>query len=225
MITTFNDQSDMDVSDMLKYAEEVNGGTPDLLYEVAEMTGKSLKYDDMLSGPSVTGLLRFLIHLSNAERVLELGMFTGYSTLAMALALPDNGSVTACENNLKYIKLAKSMFAKSDVEHKIDIQYGDAIKTLGNLEPWFDLIFLDADKDNYLAYYEKCIPLLKKGGILVIDNAWLAGKVRDSGDRKGRVVHALNMAVQENKNMVNVLLPFRDGIHLAVKKAAFESAE
>lgn len=215
----------MNSSDMLKYAEEFNGGTPDLLYEVAEMTGSSLKYDDMLSGPVVAGLLRFLIHLSNARRVLELGMFTGYSTLAMALALPDNGRVTTCENNLKYISLAKSMFEKSGVQHKIDIQFGDALRTLGNLHPWFDLIFLDADKENYLAYYEKCVPLLKKGGILVIDNAWLAGKVRDTGDRKGKVVHELNMAVRENKNLVNVLLPFRDGIHLAVKKTEFESAE
>ncbi|MFU8860709.1 MAG: O-methyltransferase [Cyclonatronaceae bacterium] len=215
----------MKLADMLKYAEEFNGSTPDLLNEVAEMTGKSLKYDDMLSGPVVAGLLRFLIQVSGAVRVLELGMFTGYSTLAMALALPDNGRVTSCENNLKYINLAKSVFAKSGVEHKIDIKYGDALKTLDQIRTSFDLIFIDADKENYLAYYEKCVPLLKNGGILVVDNAWLAGKVREPANRKGKVVHGLNTALQGNKFLVNVMLPFRDGIHLAVKKTKLEQVD
>jgi caffeoyl-CoA O-methyltransferase len=200
------------------YAEIFHGTDNGILREVIQVTRSSLQYDDMLSGPVVAGLLRFLIHAASARRVLELGMFTGYGTLAMALALPEDGRVITCESNMKYINLAKPLFQKSGVNHKIDIQYGEALDTLGRLDPWFDLVFLDADKENYLNYYEKCLPLLKKGGIFIADNAWLGGKVRDSGDRKGKEVHKLNQAIQDNENLVNVMLPVRDGLHLAIKK-------
>jgi len=208
----------MEVKAIQDYSELFHGADDDILREVVQVTRASLQYDDMLSGPVVAGLLRFLIHAVTARRVLELGMFTGYGTLAMALALPEDGRVITCENNLKYINLAKPLFQKSGVNHKIDIQYGEALDTLGRLDPWFDLVFIDADKENYLNYYEKCLPLLKKGGIFIADNAWLGGKVRDSGDRKGKEVHKLNKAIQDNENLVNVMLPVRDGIHLAIKK-------
>ncbi|TVQ14104.1 MAG: methyltransferase [Balneolaceae bacterium] len=208
----------MEAKAIQDYAELFHGADDDILHDVVQVTRASLQYDDMLSGPVVAGLLRFLIHASTARRVLELGMFTGYGTLAMALALPEDGMVITCENNLKYINLAKPLFQKSGVNHKINIQYGEALDTLGRLDPWFDLVFIDADKENYLNYYEKCLPLLKKGGIFIADNAWLGGKVMDSGDRKGREVHKLNKAIQDNENLVNVMLPVRDGIHIAVKK-------
>jgi caffeoyl-CoA O-methyltransferase len=207
----------MEEMDIQNYAVAFNGADENILNDVVQVTRSSLKYDDMLSGPVVAGLLRFLIQATSARRVLELGMFTGYGTLAMALSLPEDGRVVTCESNQKYINLAKPLFQKSGVDHKIDIQFGEALNTIVCLDPWFDLIFLDADKENYLNYYEICLPLLKKGGIFVADNAWLGGKVRDSGDRKGKAVHELNEAIQANENLVNVMLPVRDGIHLALK--------
>lgn len=207
----------MEEKDIQDYAVMYQGADESILSDVIEVTRSSLQYDDMLSGPVVAGLLRFLIHATSARRVLELGMFTGYGTLAMALALPEDGRVVTCESNQKYINLAKPLFQKSGVDHKIDIRFGEALSTVDRLDPWFDLIFLDADKENYLNYYENCLPLLKKGGIFVADNAWLAGKVRDSDDRKGKAVHELNEAIQANENLVNVMLPVRDGIHLALK--------
>ncbi|MCA1802570.1 MAG: class I SAM-dependent methyltransferase [Rhodothermaceae bacterium] len=207
----------MEEKDMQDYAAKYHGVDESILGDVVQVTRSSLQYDDMLSGPVVAGLLRFLIHATSARRVLEIGMFTGYGTLAMALSLPEDGRVITCESNMKYINLAKPLFQKSGVDHKIDIQFGEALNSIARLDPWFDLIFLDADKENYLNYYENCLPLLKKGGIFVADNAWLGGKVRDSGDRKGKVVHELNEAIQANENLVNVMLPVRDGIHLALK--------
>jgi caffeoyl-CoA O-methyltransferase len=207
----------MEEKDMQDYAAKYHGVDENILRDVVQVTRSSLQYDDMLSGPVVAGLLRFLIHATSARRVLELGMFTGYGTLAMALSLPEDGRVITCESNMKYINLAKPLFQKSGADHKIDIRFGEALNTIVRLDPWFDLIFLDADKENYLNYYEYCLPLLKKGGIFVADNAWLGGKVRDSDDRKGKAVHELNEVIQANKNLVNVMLPVRDGIHLALK--------
>jgi caffeoyl-CoA O-methyltransferase len=202
---------------MYKYAEKFSGNLEDILQEIADNTRKSLKHDDMLSGPVVAGLLRFLIHATGSRRILEIGMFTGYATIAMALSLPDDGKIITCESNLKYINLTKPFMAKSGVEHKIDIEYGDALNTLDRLDPYFDLIFIDADKENYLCYYEKCLPLLRSRGIIVADNAFLAGKVFDTEDRKGRTVHKLNTIMQSHQQLINVLLPVRDGIHVAMK--------
>lgn len=203
---------------MFKYAQKFSGDSEEILEEVVNMTQSNLEYDDMLSGPVVAGLLRFLINVSESRRVLEIGMFTGYATLSMAFALPEDGKVITCESNLRYINLARPLFRKSGVQHKIDIQQGEAIHTLDKLDPYFDLIFIDADKENYMFYYEKCLPLLKSDGILVVDNAWLTGKVLDSEDPKGKVVHKLNIAMQSSKDLMNVLLPVRDGIHIAIKR-------
>jgi caffeoyl-CoA O-methyltransferase len=205
--------------DIESYSEKYSGKSQPILGEIARVTSTSLRYDDMLSGPVVTGLLQFLINTTAASRVLEIGMFTGYATVAMAGALPPGGKVVTCESNKKYIDLALPLIKQSGLENRIEIIFGDAMKTLDSIVPWFDLVFLDADKENYLNYFEKALPLLKKDGIFVIDNAFWQGKVNDPGDRKGAAVHSLNERIQLDNNLENVMLPVRDGLHLVLKKS------
>ncbi len=177
---------------------------------------------EMLSGHVEGQLLQLLVRVSGARRVLEIGMFTGYSALAMAEALPDDGVLVACELDAEVARLAQASFDASPGGERIDVRVGPAAQTLAQLaadgEP-FDLVFLDADKGGYLGYFRTLLDtgLLAAGGLLCADNTLLQGEpYLDAGARteNGAAIAAFNAAVAADPRVQQVLLPLRDGLTL-----------
>jgi caffeoyl-CoA O-methyltransferase len=146
---------------------------------------------------------------------LEIGTFTGYSALMMAEGLPGDGRLVTCEINPKAAEIARRYFAKSPHGHKIEIRLGAALETIATLAEPLDIVFIDADKTNYLNYYEACVPLLRPGGLIVADNVLWSGKVIDPNDDDTRAIVAFNERVQADPRVENVCLTVRDGMMLA----------
>lgn len=179
---------------------------------------EELDHIDMLSGRQVGRLLSMLIKISGARRVLEVGMFAGYSALTMAGALPENGELFTCEYNERYEALARKFFNKSEHGSKIKLIMGKALETIPAIPGNFDFIFLDADKINYPKYYELLLPRLNKGGIMAIDNVLWGGEVSDPQTDKARAIDRLNKRIASDQTVEQVLLTVRDGITLVRKK-------
>lgn len=174
---------------------------------------------EMLSGHVEGRVLAMLVHLSRARRVLDVGMFTGYSALAMAEALPDDGSVIACELDPAVAELARESFAESRDGSKIDIRVGLALTTLCELAgETFDLVFIDADKAGYLDYLDAVLELnlLAPHGLICADNTLMQGQPWTSGEptANGVAIEAFNRAVAADPRVEQVIVPLRDGLTL-----------
>jgi caffeoyl-CoA O-methyltransferase len=159
-----------------------------------------------------------LVRLSRAKHALEIGMFTGYSGLMIALGLPEDGTLITCDIDPKAEAIARRAFAKSPAGRKIEIRMGPALQTLKTLKGPLDFVFIDADKENYLGYYEAVLPLLRKGGFLVADNTLWSGKVLAPESASDKAIVAFNQAVAKDARVDKVLLTVRDGMTLAVKR-------
>ncbi|MCC5933979.1 MAG: class I SAM-dependent methyltransferase [Balneolales bacterium] len=201
-----------------KYADQHCSEESDALKFIAKATHEELQYADMLSGKQVAGLLRLLIQTGGFKSVLEVGMFTGYATTAMAEALPADGHITTLEMNTLYAGIAARGFKVAGVEDKITVIMGSARETVLNIEGSFDLIFLDADKQWYPEYYRVLKPRLRSGGLLVSDNVFWYGGVLELEDRKSRAIHAFNEMLHEDEDMEVVMLGIRDGLSIARKR-------
>lgn len=178
---------------------------------------------EMLSGHVEGQLLKFLIWLSGATRVLEIGMFTGYSALAMAEALPDGGTVLACEVDADVAEFAQQCFAESTVGERITVAVGPAMDTLRMLAqtpggPPFDFVFIDADKAGYQAYLDYLLdnPLLTPDAVIAVDNTLMQGQPYAGAGRtaNGDAIAAFNRAIAEDSRLEQVLIPIRDGVTL-----------
>lgn len=184
-----------------------------LLRETEEKTTTA----NFLVGELEGAFLKMLVRMTQAKRILEVGMFTGYSALSFAEALPADGSIITCEINPRAIEIGRRFFAQSPHAHKIEIREGPAAETLKTLAGPFDLCFIDADKPNYGYYYDRCVELTRRGGLIVLDNMLRYGRVLDPIEEDARIVNALNGRIHNDPRVENVLLPFRDGIMLAYK--------
>ncbi|KAF1410556.1 Catechol O-methyltransferase domain-containing protein 1, partial [Spheniscus mendiculus] len=169
-------------------------------------------------------LMANLVKLIKAKKVIEIGVFTGYNTLNMALVLPDNGRVIACDINEDYVKIGKPLWKEAGVEHKIDLRIKPAIQTLDELlasgeAETFDFAFIDADKESCNEYYEKCLRLIKKGGIIAIDNVLWSGRVLKprKDDLATQSIHHLNEKLLRDARVNISMLPMGDGVTLAFK--------
>jgi caffeoyl-CoA O-methyltransferase len=200
------------------YAERHTRGMSDLHATVWKDTFEKTKSPRMMVGPLEGAFLRLLVRITGAKRVLEIGMFTGYSALAWAEALPEDGRLITCDVNPETTEMARRYFAKSPHGHKIEVRLGPALETLKALQGPFDICFIDADKPSYNAYYEACLPLTRQGGLIVLDNMMQGGKVLNPTDDRVRAIDALNKRIQNDPRVENVLLPIRDGIMLAYKR-------
>jgi caffeoyl-CoA O-methyltransferase len=172
---------------------------------------------EMLSGHVEGQLLRFLVRVSRARRVLDVGMFTGYSALAMAEALPEDGVVVACELDAEVARFAQDCFALSPAGKRIDVRVGPAAATLAQLDGAFELVFVDADKAGYRAYLDTVLErdLLAPGGLIVVDNTLMQGQPwTGETTPNGKAIAAFNAAVAADPRVEQVLLPVRDGITL-----------
>jgi caffeoyl-CoA O-methyltransferase len=173
----------------------------------------------MMVGALEGQFLKMLATMTGARRILEIGMYTGYSTLAWAEAMPKDGRVVTCEINPEWADIAKRFFAESVHGQKIEIRLGPALESLKTVWGPFDICFIDADKENYGTYYDLCLELTRPRGLIVLDNMLLSGKVLDPRDAASRAVDALNKRIRNDPRVENVLLPVRDGIMLVRKIA------
>ncbi len=194
-----------------------------VLSELREITQK-LPLGIMQIPREQAQFIQFLIRLISAKRVLEIGTFTGYSALAMSLALPDDGQVTTCDLNKESTDIAQTYWKKANQETKIKLLLGKALDTLNGLiqqdpKPLFDFIFIDADKTNYRQYYEMALDLLEPHGLIMIDNVLWEGKViYDEPGGQLREIKLLNDFIKEDKRVYISLLPISDGVFLIQKK-------
>jgi len=196
-----------------KYCKDFSFKDSPLLSELTESTWSSEDIPQMLSGSLVGGLLQTLIRLSRAVNILEIGMFTGYSALKMAEALPENGKIHTCELMDKHIKTASEWFKKSENGYKISVHKGPALQSLEKMKHLtFDLVFIDADKVNYPSYHNIALDLLKKGGVGVLDNMIWSGKVIEPSDKESIALRETAELIRNNDKLSPLLLPVRDGV-------------
>ena len=173
--------------------------------------------------PEQGALMANLIRLMSAKKTLEIGTFTGYSALAVALALPEDGQIIACDISEEWTAVGKKKWEQAGVAHKINLRLAPAVDTLDALladgqEGSFDFAFIDADKTNYPAYYEKCLKLVRKGGVIAIDNVLWGGSVIDSerNDEDTKAIRKLNEFIANDKRVSLSMVPIGDGLTLAV---------
>lgn len=200
------------------YAQNHTTAPDPLFDELAAETREKMELWVMQVGRIEGTFLKLLVQLSGARRVLEVGMFTGYSTLMMASGLPEDGQVITCDVDPAAEALARKYFHKSPHGKKIDIRMGPALETMADLKGPLDLVFIDADKANYSNYYDRAIELLRPGGLLVGDNALWSGRVLDPRDESDHALAAFNARVARDPRVEHVLLTVRDGMMLARKK-------
>ena len=203
------------------YARAHSTPLPDVLAEIEQYTRAHRPDAEMLTGPLEGALLRLLVMLSCARRILEIGLFTGYSALTMATALPIDGEIISCEKDPEAIAIAQRFFDSTPHGRKIHIRLGSALDTLEALrEEEFDLAFIDADKENYPIYYDRVLPLLRPGGLLIADNTLWSGRVLAPRTPADLGIAAFNRKVRNDPNVEAVLLTVRDGVTVLRKKVA-----
>jgi caffeoyl-CoA O-methyltransferase len=200
------------------YAQEHTEPVAPLFEALREETYASMRSPNMQVGRLEGNFLRLLVKLSGARRALEIGMFTGYSGLMIAAGLPEDGTLITCDVDPKAEAIARRAFEKSPDGRKITIRMGPALQTLKTLKGPLDFVFIDADKENYLAYYEACLPLLRQGGLLVADNTLWSGKVLAPESASDKAIVEFNAKVAKDTRVDKVLLTVRDGMTLAVKR-------
>ena len=188
---------------------------------IEKQTNIRTNYPQMLSGQVQGEFLKLLVGLSGARRIIEIGSFTGYSSTCMALGLPEDGVIDALEINDELEDLMREGWRRAGVEERIRLHLGDAQQILPTLEGPYDMVFMDANKRQYLAYYGLCLPLLRPGGLLVADDTLWDGKVYADPlptDAQTRGLAAFNDTVAEDRRVESVILPIRDGLTIVRKK-------
>jgi caffeoyl-CoA O-methyltransferase len=197
-----------------EYVERFTTPHDPLLAELSEETARELGMPQMLTGPVAGRLLELLVWIAQPKRVVEIGTFSGHSALAMAAALPDGGRIDACEIDPERAAFAQRYFDRSPHGSKITLHVGPALETLEGLEGTFDFVFIDADKEGYVDYYEAVVPRLAERGLIVADNTLAGGRVVDETPP----IAAFNEHVAADPRSVQVVLSVRDGMTL-IRKA------
>jgi caffeoyl-CoA O-methyltransferase len=199
-----------------EYAERHSTPPTDLFERLAAETRETTTAPQMMVGQLEGHFLAELVRLGGARRVLELGTFTGYSSISMALALPPGGRIVTCDVDEETTAIAQRYAEEAGVRDRIDYRLGPALETISDLDGPFDMVFIDADKTNYVNYYDATLPLLADDGVMVVDNALSNGNVVDaeSASENVRAIHALNERVRDDPRVENVLLTVRDGMNL-----------
>ena len=197
-----------------RYVEELSSPLPGFLEELERVTHWETPYPQMLSGPVQAGILRFLVAMVHPQKILEIGTFTGYATLAMASALPEGGRIFTVDNNPENLHIFRRFLPECKNRSAIEIIEEDAVSFLRRTGQKFDFVFLDADKENYPEYYRLIKPLLNPDGLWVTDNILWSGKVLDPKDEQSRAIARFNRLVREDPDLLAQILPVRDGLLL-----------
>lgn len=203
---------------LLDYCREHSKANSPVLVNLEKYTFENEDVPQMICGQLVGNVLQSIIMMIRAKRVVEVGMFTGFSALKMAEVLPDGGMIHTCELMDKHIKTAQHFFDKSDHGSKITIHSGPALQSLEQMQSGsFDMAFIDADKINYLNYYMRCLALIRFGGIIILDNMLWGGDVLIPKDDDAKSLRKTGDFIQSDKRIFNILLPIRDGLMLCIK--------
>jgi caffeoyl-CoA O-methyltransferase len=198
-----------------RYAEEHTTPPSELQRRLAEETRAELRSPQMLTGTVEGRLLEFLVFAQRPQRVLELGTYSGYSTISMAGVLPPGGHIDTCEVDETHAAVARRYLEEAGLADRVTIHLGPALETIERLEGEFDLIFVDADKVNYPAYYEALLPRLSERGLMVLDNTLWSGRVVDPDDSpETQAIAALNDRIASDPGVVATMLTVRDGVTL-----------
>jgi predicted O-methyltransferase YrrM len=210
--------------ELAEYIRHVSLREPEVLRRLREETASHPMVSMQIS-PEQGQFMALLVAMLNAKRTLEIGVFTGYSALAVALALPEDGHVIACDVSEEWTSVARRYWREAGVDRKIDLRLRPAIQTLDDLivlgqGNGFDFAFIDADKANYANYYERCLTLIRPGGLIAVDNVLWSGKVADPSDDEEdtRAIRAFNEKLKNDQRVWLSMLPIRDGLTLACKK-------
>ena len=195
--------------DIERYADQQTSPPPPLLAELAQETRATLRIPEMLTGPVEGRFLQFLVWSLQARRVLELGTYSGYSALSMAGGLPDGGRIDTCELSEEHAAVARRYIERAGLSDRITVHVGPAIETVQRLDGPWDFVFIDADKEGYVDYYEAVLPKLSPHGLIAADNTLRGGRVLE-----GDTVSAFNDRVLNDPRVVCVLLTVRDGVTL-----------
>lgn len=215
----------VDATEQLQdYIAEVSLREPDLLRELRVRTDE-LPMRLMQISPEQGQFLQVLVRALGVRRALEVGVFTGYSLLATALALQPGGSVVGCDNSVEWSAIATEFCERAGVADQVDMRVGDAVDTLAGLVDsgaagTFDFVFIDADKENYENYFEFALTLLRQGGLIVVDNVLWHGAVIDESiqDSETQALRAFNLRYGNDKRVDLSLVPIADGLTFAVKR-------
>ena len=202
------------------YAEAHTTPPTPLLAELAEETKATLDSPQMLTGPIEGRFLELLVHALAPKRVLELGTYSGYSPISMAAGLPEGGRIDTCEFDETHAEVAQRYIGRSPYADRITVHLGPALETIEKLEGEFDFVFVDADKENYVNYYEALLPRLAEGGLMALDNTLWSGRVLDgSDDSEGtRGIKAINDRIASDERVTSVMLTVRDGVTLVRRR-------
>jgi predicted O-methyltransferase YrrM len=204
-----------------EYALAHTSPLPPLLEEVESFTLTKTTWPNMLTGRVEGRFLQLVTQLSGAREVVEIGTFTGYSALAMAEVLPEGGQILTIEHNPGHAKTAQAFFDRSPSCSKITLRLGEALEILKTLpDAETDLVFIDADKQNYVAYYREAMRILRNGGLILADNALWYGRIFDPKDDESRAMAEFNELVNADNRAEKLFLTIRDGIYLIRKRAA-----
>lgn len=204
---------------LLKVGVRESALLKDLRAETAQQ-----KHSGMQIGPDQGAFMTVLVELIGAKRALEVGTFTGYSSLCVASALPADGKLICCDVSEEYTAIARKYWKRAKLDGRIELKLGPAVETLDALikakVPAFDFAFIDADKGNYLNYYERAMKLVRKGGLIAIDNVLWGGSVADPKDKGAdtQAIRALNERVAADERVTLSLVPIGDGLTLARKR-------
>ncbi len=203
------------------YLERVGVREPDVLRSLREETAL-MPQAQMQIAVEEGALLSLLVKLLAARRILEVGTFTGYSSTAMALAMPGDGRIVCCDISREFTDVARRTWAAAGVDDRVELRLGPALETLDDLlqegaSASFDLAFIDADKANYAGYYERALRLVRPGGLIAIDNVLWSGRVADPGvtDADTEAIRTLNAAIAVDERVDHAMVPIADGVTLA----------
>ena len=211
---------DFSNKEIYNYIDNHSSKESDILYELRRETELKCLNPIMLSGKIQGNFLAIISKLIKPFNVLEIGTYTGYSTLCIAEGLNPAGMIHTIDKNEELLQIQNKYFEKSGLRNQIKQYTGDAIAIIPKLKFDFDMVFLDADKENYVKYLELISPILKPGGVLLTDNVLWHGKILESSenqDRVTRLIDNFNKKILEDKSLKTVMLPIRDGISLTLK--------
>ena len=210
------------LSDALHQYVMLTGIREDELLQELRLETEKHEYARMQISPEQGQFMRLLSKILGTKRYLEIGTFTGYSSLCIALETPADAQLVCCDLSEDFTNIARRYWARAGVTDKISLHLQPAIKTLDELiaqkAPLFDLAFIDADKASHIEYYERCLKLVRPGGIVAVDNSLWSGRVLDPQDEDDHAIDALNRFIQADERVLPSMLPIGDGLMLAMKR-------
>lgn len=199
------------------YAFIHTGEEPPLLQELIDKTNENMGWPQKLSGRLVGRTLKLLSAIHQPKVALEIGMFTGYSALSIAEGMPEDSRLICCETNPRAIEFAQTFYDRSEHGHKIEVIFGRALETIENLDLTLDFTFIDADKRNYLNYYNRVKEMTRPGGLIVLDNVLWSGKVVQPESEIDDILVETNRLIAQDPDVENVFLTVRDGLNVVRK--------